>query len=588
MSEIFIIKNTGKGVINSLAPENVVPIKSAGSEQNNIPNIITISLEDIGMTSSNTELEIQQALSAYVEGHNIQDTELYQIKLIGFPDSSGGGIFNGIITEDSDTVAFTGNGTTVEPLTANVTTIGSKLDKPTTDGTFSVKKVGAAVTFEPVSSVIDGFENTSTTNPGSVKNDKILHDSIKKIVFGPGSTVETTVPHGTAFNIGTFIAFTDNGTDVLFNGNTSAVHYGKLFNFSEDKFIITNLVGAEWISFGQKLNGENIAIYVKNDAYKGSIGKIPSNGNANLTGIVATLNFNPDITKSFTFKYLPTTIEIYNNDVLWTTLNKTTVSFFKKVFGVTQADTKTVSYSYAVRSGGTIPTESVSLQVAQNGFPVVFSESNIKYLIPFLGKKVTLYGDSITVAYDSANYASQILAKLGCDTVTRSGESGQSFAGNLQNTTNVNALVATTPALVVIHSVNDHRVNATIGTMADTAGTASTIGGLKTICNALINANKNVQIILCTPMTYGAVAGGYPASNEPNASGKYMFEYAQAIMNFARSYGIAIADFSSLCGFRPQVESTSNRVFTSDGVHPNAGGYEKMTTLIADVVNKQL
>ena len=31
MSEIFIIKNTGKGIINSLAPENIVPIKSAGS-----------------------------------------------------------------------------------------------------------------------------------------------------------------------------------------------------------------------------------------------------------------------------------------------------------------------------------------------------------------------------------------------------------------------------------------------------------------------------------------------------------------------------------------------------------------------------
>ena len=58
MSEIFIIKNTGKGVINSLAPENVVPIKSAGSSD------------------------------------------------------------GGVITEDSDTVAFTGNGTSLNPLVA--------------------------------------------------------------------------------------------------------------------------------------------------------------------------------------------------------------------------------------------------------------------------------------------------------------------------------------------------------------------------------------------------------------------------------------------------------------------------------------
>ena len=58
MSEIFIIKDTGKGIINSIAPENVVPIKSAGS-------------------------------------------------------SNGG-----VITEDSDTLAFTGNGTAGNPLSA--------------------------------------------------------------------------------------------------------------------------------------------------------------------------------------------------------------------------------------------------------------------------------------------------------------------------------------------------------------------------------------------------------------------------------------------------------------------------------------
>ena len=60
MSEIFIIKNTGKGIINSLAPENVVPIKSAGSSD---------------------------------------------------------GV---VITEDSDTVTFIGNGTAENPLSAKL------------------------------------------------------------------------------------------------------------------------------------------------------------------------------------------------------------------------------------------------------------------------------------------------------------------------------------------------------------------------------------------------------------------------------------------------------------------------------------
>ena len=78
MSEIFIIKNTGKGIINSLAPENVVPIKSAGSSD------------------------------------------------------------GGVITEDSDTVAFTGSGTVGNPLSAEsvggdyIPLTGTEEDKPVT------------------------------------------------------------------------------------------------------------------------------------------------------------------------------------------------------------------------------------------------------------------------------------------------------------------------------------------------------------------------------------------------------------------------------------------------------------------------
>lgn len=474
-------------------------------------------------------------------------------------------------------------------ISANASAIALKLEKPTADGTFSVKKVGAAITYEAASSsVINGFHSTSTTISGSAKNDYLLSNSIQNLNFGD-TFIDVVVPHGTSESLNTVTSFVDDGENVSFSLNNASGHCGRLFNITENKFIISNIVGAEWITFGNR-SGEYLAIYVNNDSYKGSIGRIKYDGSANIIGSVS-INFNPDITKSFTFIYLSDSIQIYNDNVLWATVLKSIFGFLNKRMGMTQGGlSKSISYKYYVISEGynpdAIPCLNVNIKTDSYGFPVIYKDNIFKRLAPFIGKKVTLYGDSITVAYDSANYASQILAKLDCSTVTRSGQSAQSFAGNLQNTTNVNALVATTPDLVVIHSVNDHRVNATIGTMADSAGTASTIGGLKTICNALINANKNVKIILCTPITYGAVAGGYPASNEPNASGKYMFEYAQAIMNFARSYGIAIADFSALCGFRPQVEGTSNRVFTSDGVHPNAVGYDPLTDIVADVANK--
>ena len=121
--------------------------------------------------------------------------------------------------------------------------------------------------------------------------------------------------------------------------------------------------------------------------------------------------------------------------------------------------------------------------------------------------------------------------------------------------------------------------------MADAAGTASLYGGLKKICNALITANKNVKIILCTPLVYGQIST-YPASDVANSLGKYLHDYANAMKDFASNYGITIVDLSQKCCFRPQIEATTNRVYTSDGVHPNATGYEVMTTLIAEEINK--
>lgn len=59
-------------------------------DQENIPRVISITLEDLGMTSSNTEAEINQALADYINGLNltIGEKELYFFQVDGFPDAT--------------------------------------------------------------------------------------------------------------------------------------------------------------------------------------------------------------------------------------------------------------------------------------------------------------------------------------------------------------------------------------------------------------------------------------------------------------------------------------------------------------------
>ena len=62
--------------------------KQSSIDQENIPKLITLTLEDLGMTSSNTEEEINQALVDYINGLNltIGEKELYFFQVDGFSD----------------------------------------------------------------------------------------------------------------------------------------------------------------------------------------------------------------------------------------------------------------------------------------------------------------------------------------------------------------------------------------------------------------------------------------------------------------------------------------------------------------------
>ena len=77
-----------------VSDENGNISKQAGGgsslDQDNIPKVVNITLTDLGMTSENTEEEINQALADYINGLNltIEEKELYFFQVDGFQDNS--------------------------------------------------------------------------------------------------------------------------------------------------------------------------------------------------------------------------------------------------------------------------------------------------------------------------------------------------------------------------------------------------------------------------------------------------------------------------------------------------------------------
>ncbi|MGF7026279.1 SGNH/GDSL hydrolase family protein [Sphingobacterium sp. HSC-15S19] len=204
--------------------------------------------------------------------------------------------------------------------------------------------------------------------------------------------------------------------------------------------------------------------------------------------------------------------------------------------------------------------------------------------LAFEGKIVVPLGDSITVANNYATYRNFLRDITKASDVKMKGLSGQSFAGQLQSDDVIQSVIDENPSLVLIHGVNDHRTSRPIGALSDTAGSATYLGGLKKIVERLIAHNKNVKIIFCTPIPYGRVTSS-PSSDEPNSLGLRSLDYANAMRNLADMYSIPVVDFSRNLPFRPSVEGSSERVYTSDGVHPIDTGYRPMTNLVGKGIN---
>lgn len=236
--------------------------------------------------------------------------------------------------------------------------------------------------------------------------------------------------------------------------------------------------------------------------------------------------------------------------------------------------------------------------VAQSN--IFFNKDTGLNTLPWAGKKITLYGDSITNDYPI--YRTLMLAKTGAATITQRGQSGQSLGQLLQTDSVLAPAIADASDLYIIHCVNDIRGNPD-GT-TDIPGSASSAvgasldmaGGLKKIITSFISANNKARIVVLSSLTFGDVkliGPGYPnsfGSDQVNLGGYYHIDYVKAQRDISDLYGCDFVDLGFKMGIRPSVENNaSTRYLTRDGVHPSdAYGYPKMTDIISNYVNSMV
>ena len=184
-----------------------------------------------------------------------------------------------------------------------------------------------------------------------------------------------------------------------------------------------------------------------------------------------------------------------------------------------------------------------------------------------VGKTVAFLGDSITAANLYGLYTRRF-AEISGATVTNYGVGGKCYADD-EIAGQAASLTGTENVVVMMGGTNDFNQSKVIGDIYAESGGAIAIPSSTTFCGGLHDAIQAVyakcptaQVVIITPPQKSS---GWTKNNV----GKYLYEYADAIKDVAKLYGIPVVDQFANCGINPVMSAMKSKYFNSDGTHPN-------------------
>lgn len=214
---------------------------------------------------------------------------------------------------------------------------------------------------------------------------------------------------------------------------------------------------------------------------------------------------------------------------------------------------------------------------------------------PFIGKKVTCLGDSITSGGVTDNggqaisYAWYLETLIGTNP-TNAGVSGSHITKGTAGRTDSFAervdSIKGQDLVTIYGGVNDFLFDSPLGVMTDEATTQTTFyGALKYLVTRLTFNNPDAKLLFITPMKADKYGGTYDVNgnvrrNSVNATEE---DYVNAIKEVASYYSIPVLDLFHNGNLNPYIPAQNT--MTVDGLHPNEKGAQRLAKTIAHAIN---
>jgi len=213
----------------------------------------------------------------------------------------------------------------------------------------------------------------------------------------------------------------------------------------------------------------------------------------------------------------------------------------------------------------------------------VFSIHNVlddKPHTKFSALKWNALGDSIT---DANIYQIHVNSVLNFQTIRKYGVGGTSIADPTSTNTNsmVNRYVTMdndADIVTVLGGTNDWGNNVVLES-SNLKDKTTFKGALSVLCEGLLQKYPTKRILFITPpIRYNGSYTENDYSQQLNANGNTVEEFADAMIEICSKYGIPCLDLYRNCGWNKY----NFTHFIPDGVHPNDVGHKRIASLIID------
>lgn len=134
--------------------------------------------------------------------------------------------------------------------------------------------------------------------------------------------------------------------------------------------------------------------------------------------------------------------------------------------------------------------------------------------------------------------------------------------------------------IIVYGGTNDWYHGTSFGD-ADSTDDTSFYGALNVLMQGLLTKYVGKEVIFVTPMSSQYLSKN---TDNPNAAGKTMLDYRNAIMERCAHYAIPCIDLYAECGMDVAHNTAHYDYFSADGVHPNDAGHQRVHDRILSAV----